>query len=144
LKSCAFGAGGLRWPSGCVVKGADEESNEAELLSPGIFDAPLTSVVEETQVKFVAWYDNEWGYSNRLVELAARLTADMEVFASAARGSLTLEKARGELDGNFHVFANATEDASWPASSSNAPGASKLWIRIGRPDFRAKISLPRP
>ncbi|HEX6026983.1 MAG TPA: type I glyceraldehyde-3-phosphate dehydrogenase [Solirubrobacter sp.] len=36
-----------------------------------IFDAPLTSVTDETQVKVVAWYDNEWGYANRLVELAA-------------------------------------------------------------------------
>jgi glyceraldehyde 3-phosphate dehydrogenase len=35
-----------------------------------IFDAPLTTVVDETQLKVVAWYDNEWGYSNRLVELA--------------------------------------------------------------------------
>jgi glyceraldehyde 3-phosphate dehydrogenase len=38
-----------------------------------IFDAPLTSVIDATQVKVVAWYDNEWGYANRLVELAARV-----------------------------------------------------------------------
>jgi glyceraldehyde 3-phosphate dehydrogenase len=38
-----------------------------------IFDAPLTLVMGGTQVKVVAWYDNEWGYSTRLVELAERL-----------------------------------------------------------------------
>jgi glyceraldehyde 3-phosphate dehydrogenase len=40
-----------------------------------IFDAPLTMVIDDTQVKIVAWYDNEWGYSNRLVELAQRVLA---------------------------------------------------------------------
>jgi glyceraldehyde 3-phosphate dehydrogenase len=38
-----------------------------------IFDSGLTAVLDGTQVKVVAWYDNEWGYSNRLVDLAARL-----------------------------------------------------------------------
>ena len=40
-----------------------------------VFDAPLTSVIDGTQVKVVAWYDNEWGYSTRLVELAERVLA---------------------------------------------------------------------
>ena len=38
-----------------------------------IFDAPLTSVIDGTQVKVVAWYDNEWGYASRLVELAEQV-----------------------------------------------------------------------
>jgi glyceraldehyde 3-phosphate dehydrogenase len=36
-----------------------------------IVDLPLTDVVDGNLVKVVAWYDNEWGYSNRLVELTA-------------------------------------------------------------------------
>ncbi|MEO0546059.1 MAG: ArsJ-associated glyceraldehyde-3-phosphate dehydrogenase [Pseudomonadota bacterium] len=35
-----------------------------------IVDAPSTMVVNGTQVKIYAWYDNEWGYANRLVDVA--------------------------------------------------------------------------
>jgi glyceraldehyde 3-phosphate dehydrogenase len=38
-----------------------------------IFDAEQTMVIEGTMVKAIAWYDNEWGYSNRCVELAAKV-----------------------------------------------------------------------
>ena len=38
-----------------------------------IFDSGLTMVVDGTQVKVIAWYDNEWGYSSRLVDLAQRV-----------------------------------------------------------------------
>jgi glyceraldehyde 3-phosphate dehydrogenase len=38
-----------------------------------VFDAGLTTVAGGTQVTVVAWYDNEWGYSTRLAELAQRV-----------------------------------------------------------------------
>jgi glyceraldehyde 3-phosphate dehydrogenase (phosphorylating) len=40
-----------------------------------IFDPALTQVIEETFVKVIAWYDNEWGYSARVEELIGRLAA---------------------------------------------------------------------
>ena len=41
-----------------------------------VFDSGLTKVVGD-QVKVVGWYDNEWGYSNRLVDLIAHLAATL-------------------------------------------------------------------
>jgi len=38
-----------------------------------IFDSELTMVLDGKLVKLIAWYDNEWGYSNRVVELAQRV-----------------------------------------------------------------------
>ncbi|MGL5874158.1 MAG: type I glyceraldehyde-3-phosphate dehydrogenase [Xenococcaceae cyanobacterium] len=45
----------------CDYKGTDESS---------IVDANLTLVLDGDMVKVVAWYDNEWGYSQRVVDLA--------------------------------------------------------------------------
>jgi glyceraldehyde 3-phosphate dehydrogenase len=38
-----------------------------------IVDGLLTAVIDETLVKVVSWYDNEWGYSNRCIDLLQRL-----------------------------------------------------------------------
>jgi glyceraldehyde 3-phosphate dehydrogenase len=38
-----------------------------------IFDAELTAVLEGNFVKVFAWYDNEWGYSNRLIDVVGRV-----------------------------------------------------------------------
>ena len=38
-----------------------------------IFDSGLTAVIDGTMVKIVTWYDNEWGYSNRCVDILQKL-----------------------------------------------------------------------
>ncbi len=43
----------------------------------GIVDLPLTKVVDGNLVKVMVWYDNEWGYSNRLVELVADIGSQL-------------------------------------------------------------------
>jgi glyceraldehyde 3-phosphate dehydrogenase len=42
-----------------------------------IVDAPSTMVTDGTQVKILAWYDNEWGYANRYAELARKVALSL-------------------------------------------------------------------
>lgn len=42
-----------------------------------IIDAPSTMVINGTQVKIYAWYDNEWGYMNRMMELTGKVIASL-------------------------------------------------------------------
>jgi glyceraldehyde 3-phosphate dehydrogenase len=65
-----------RGPLAGILSYSDEPLVSSDVIrSPysAIFDSGLTAVIDDTQVKVVAWYDNEWGYSNRLVDLAQRV-----------------------------------------------------------------------
>ncbi|MCF7821161.1 MAG: ArsJ-associated glyceraldehyde-3-phosphate dehydrogenase [Mariprofundaceae bacterium] len=42
-----------------------------------IIDAPSTMVINGTQVKVLAWYDNEWGYVNRMMDLARKVARSL-------------------------------------------------------------------
>ena len=43
-----------------------------------IVDGPSTKIVDGGMVKILAWYDNEWGYSQRVVDLAAYIGERLE------------------------------------------------------------------
>ena len=48
---------------------------QQEALNNTIFDATAGIMLTDTFVKLVAWYDNEWGYSNKLVDLACYIAS---------------------------------------------------------------------
>jgi len=49
-----------------------------------IFDSELTTVVDGTGAKVIAWYDNEWGFSNRMVEVVQRVLAERPASVAAS------------------------------------------------------------
>ena len=69
-----FAASALGELTGILAYSEEPLVSSDVIKSPysSVFDAGLT-IVSGTQVKVVAWYDNEWGYSTRLAELAQRV-----------------------------------------------------------------------
>ena len=73
--------GALRAASGTAPLQGIMQYTEDEIVSSDIVMSPFSSIVDSsltavmagTMVKVVAWYDNEWGYSNRLVDLVQRV-----------------------------------------------------------------------
>jgi glyceraldehyde 3-phosphate dehydrogenase (phosphorylating) len=59
-----------------ILRYTDEPLVSTDIVqSPysAVFDSELTMVIEGNLVKVIAWYDNEWGYSNRLIDLVQRV-----------------------------------------------------------------------
>jgi len=59
-----------------VLEYTEEERVSSDIIGnphSSVFDALSTRMVGPRQARVLSWYDNEWGYSNRVVDLAARL-----------------------------------------------------------------------
>ena len=59
-----------------IVEYVDEDVVSSDFLTDShtsIFDAKAGIMLTDTFVKLVAWYDNEWGYANKLVDLASHM-----------------------------------------------------------------------
>ncbi len=59
-----------------ILEYCDQELVSSDFIGnphSSIFDAPSTMVLDDTMVKVLSWYDNEWGYSCRTADLAAFL-----------------------------------------------------------------------
>jgi glyceraldehyde 3-phosphate dehydrogenase len=59
-----------------ILRYTDEPIVSSDIVKDphsSILDSQLTAVLDGTLVKIVSWYDNEWGYSNRCVDLAQRV-----------------------------------------------------------------------
>src|SRR4051794_33014738 len=59
-----------------ILQYADEPLVSTDIQAnpfSSIFDSQLTSVIDGTLVKVVSWYDNEWGYSNRVADLVTQV-----------------------------------------------------------------------
>ena len=82
-----------------------------------IVDLSLTNVVGGNLLKVVAWYDNEWGYSNRLVEV----TADV-----------------GRL------LHSATENTATPEPTESTPTATEPEAQLAAPPEASEELLPPP
>jgi glyceraldehyde 3-phosphate dehydrogenase len=64
-----------------VVEVTDKELVSSDFIgstASAIVDLPLTKVVDGDLVKVIAWYDNEWGYSHRLAEMALEVFRNMK------------------------------------------------------------------
>jgi glyceraldehyde 3-phosphate dehydrogenase len=74
--NAAFAAAAADGPLKGILQYTEDPIVSTDIITnphSSIVDGLLTSVLDDTLVKVVSWYDNEWGYSNRVVDLVQRV-----------------------------------------------------------------------
>ena len=128
-----------------VHRGPDRLHRHRHRPGSCIFDAGLTKVIGN-QVKVVGWYDNEWGYSNRLVDLVGcrrdalsrgRTVDDLAASSASSQGKRVLVRSdlNVPLDGGTHHRRRPD-----PGQRPDDPGAAPtrgarviVMAHLGRP-----------
>jgi len=74
--NAAFAAAAASGPLAGILHYTEDPIVSSDIVSSpysSIVDSELTAVMDGTMAKVIAWYDNEWGYSNRLLDLVQRV-----------------------------------------------------------------------
>ena len=94
-----------------------------------IVDALSTMVTDGTQVKILAWYDNEWGYANRLVELAAQGRASSRqaaaVASAPAQAAATCATTRWSPAPTGRTRSPTARSGCWCSSTSTSSATAR-------------------
>lgn len=75
-----FRAAASTEPLGGILRAEEKPLVSTDFVNDpasSIVDLPSTMIINDRQVKIYAWYDNEWGYVNRMMELAAKVARGM-------------------------------------------------------------------
>lgn len=100
-----------------------------------IIDASLTQVVGGNMVKVVAWYDNEWGYSNRLID---EVMAIAKVMDSGAKKDTLEHSETPKLDAADLKTAEAASSAS-----KDSNGMPSLYDESGKEFHEVDPTAPK-
>ena len=96
-----------------IVKYVDEPVVSTDFTrdpSSCVFDATSSTAASPTHVKLLAWYDNEWGYACRVLDLIAHVRS-AEDARNGARREKVLERMEAEMGANPALHKNAPKPA---------------------------------